>query len=161
METHQNLFTSAVEAKHSEVLKDTQTTISCVVSGLTKKLDAVTWEKPDSGGAITDGTDGYQIDVETYQGESNSQTTNLTIPAAHNGVDDVFTCVITSNEHGISEEQTTVKSDVFSKYPRNILHDMYRSSTVLLILHRKDILNSNMVNLSQNVLGKIDQFLQN
>ena len=112
------------------------------------------WEKPGSGGTITDGTDGYQIDVGTYQGVSNSQTTILTIPGAHNGADDEFTCVITSNEHGISEEQTTVKSDVFSKYPRNILHDMYRSSTVLLILHRKDILNSNMVNLSQNVLGK-------
>ena len=91
---------------------------------MTKKLDAVTWEKPDSGGAITDGTDGYLIDVGTYQGESNSQTTILTIPGAHNGADNVFTCVITSNEHGISEEQTTVKSDVFSKYPRNILHDI-------------------------------------
>ena len=105
-----------VEARHSEVLKDTQTTISCVVSGLTKKLDGVTWEKPDSGEAVTDGTDGYQIDVGTYQDESNSQTTILTIPADENEADAVFSCVITSNEQGKSDNKTAVKSDIFSKY---------------------------------------------
>ena len=112
------LCTSAVEAKHSEVLKDKQTTISCVVTGVTKKLDAVTWEKSDSGGAITDGTDGYQIDVGTYQDESNSQTTILTIPAAKNRADAAFSCVITSNEHGKSDEKTAINSDVLSKYSR-------------------------------------------
>ena len=115
---------SAVEAKHSEVLKDSQTTISCKVTGLTKRLDAVTWEKPDSGGVvITDGTDGYQIDVGTYQGESNSQTTILTIPAAENQADAVFSCVITSNEHGKSDEKTAVNSNVFSKYSRHLFQN--------------------------------------
>ena len=90
---------------------------------MTKNLDAVTWEKPDSGGAITDGTDGYQIDVGTYQGESNSQTTVLTIPAAENGADAVFSCVITSNEQGKSDEKNAVNSDVFSKYSRYIWHN--------------------------------------
>ena len=104
-----------MEAKHSEVLKDTQTTISCVVSGLTKKLDAVTWEKSNSGGAITDGTDGYQIDVGAYQDGSNSQTSILTIPAAENGADAAFTCLITSYEHGKSADRTIVNSNVFSK----------------------------------------------
>ena len=119
MEIYQNLSTLAVEAKHSEVLKETQTTISCVVTGLTKNLDAVTWEKPDSGGAITDGTDGYQIDVGTYQDESNSQTTILTIPDTSNVADAVFACVITSNEHGKLDEKTAVNSNVFSKYSRH------------------------------------------
>ena len=90
---------------------------------MTKKLDTVTWEKSDSGGAITDGTDGYQINEGTYQGVSNSQTTILTIPGAHNGADDVFTCIITSNEHGISDEKTAVISNVFSKYSRYIFHN--------------------------------------
>ena len=107
---------SAVEAKHSEVLKDSQTTISCKVSGLTKKLDAVTWEKPDSEEAITDGTDGYQIDVGTYQGESHSQTTVLTIPDAENRADAAYTCLITSNEHVKPADKTIVNSNVFSKY---------------------------------------------
>ena len=83
---------------------------------MTKKLDAVTWEKPDSGGAITDGTDRYQIDVGTYKDESNSQTTILTIPAAENGADAAFTCLITSNEHAKSAHRTIVDSNVFSKY---------------------------------------------
>ena len=82
---------------------------------MTKKLDAVTWEKPDSGGAITDGTDGYQIDVGTYEGESNSQTTVLTIPADKNGADTSYTCLTTSNEHGKSADRTIVNSNVFSK----------------------------------------------
>ena len=86
---------------------------------MTKKLDAVTWEKSDSGGAITDGTDGYLIDVGTYQDEYNSQTTILTIPAAKNVADAVFSCVLTSNEHGKSDEKTAVNSDVFSKYSRH------------------------------------------
>ena len=59
----------------------------------------------------------------TYQGESNSQTTILTIPGAHNGADAVFSCVITSNEHGKSEEKTAVNSNVFSKYSRYIFHN--------------------------------------
>ena len=83
---------------------------------MTKKLDAVTWKKPDSGGAITDGTGGYHIDVGTYQDESNSQTTVLTIPVAENEADVVYTCVITSNEHGKSADTTIVNSKVFSKY---------------------------------------------
>ena len=86
-------------------------------------MDAVTWEKPDSGGTITDGTNGYQIVDGTYQGESNSQTTVLTIPAAKNGADAVFSCVITSNEHGKLDEKTAVISNVFSKYSRHIFHN--------------------------------------
>ena len=82
---------------------------------MTKKLDAVTWEKSDSGGAITDGTDGYQIDVGTYQGVSNSQTTVLIIPAAENRADATYTCLITSNEHGKSADSKSVTSNVFGK----------------------------------------------
>ena len=112
-------FTSAVEVKHSEVLKGTQATISCVVTGLTKVLDAVAWEKPsgDGGGTISDGTDGYKIDKGTYVSSSNSQTTVLTIPDTKNTADAVYTCVITSDEHGKtvqSPEKKVVNSDVFS-----------------------------------------------
>ena len=51
----------------------------------------------------------------TYQGESNSQTTVLTIPAADNRADAAYTCLITSNEHAKSEEKTTVNSKVFGE----------------------------------------------
>ena len=108
---------SAVQAKHSEVLKDTVATISCVVNGLTKQLEAVTWKNLD--GSITHGTDvanDYQI-VEGSYG-SNSQTTVLTIPAIKNTADAVYTCVIQSDEHGKisgSEEEKAVISNVFSE----------------------------------------------
>ena len=59
------ILISAVEAKHSEVLKGTQASIACVVTGLTKALDAVAWQKPD-GAPITDQQDGYEIAEGSY-----------------------------------------------------------------------------------------------
>jgi hypothetical protein len=131
--------TSEVVAKHSEVLKDTAATISCRVNGLTKQLDAVTWEKPNSGGVITHGTalDDYQIAVWTYDPDHNSQTTVLTIPVSANGADAVYTCVIQSDEHGKTsgaEEKTNVNSNVFSEYLTNInFTRMFRSLILLLV----------------------------
>ena len=123
--------TSGVTAKGSEVFDDTQATISCEVTGLTKQLEAVTWEKPSSGGVITDNTDGYLIDVGTYDSGSNTQTTILTIPNSANGADAVYTCIIESVEHGKpsgSEETTAVNSNVFSEYlTNNNLIRMFRS----------------------------------
>ena len=101
------------------MLTNTAATLSCVVSGLTKKLDAVTWEKPSSGGVITHNTDSYQINVGTYDTASNSQTTILIIPAGANTADAVYTCVIQSDEHGntlSSPRKTDVNSNVFSGY---------------------------------------------
>ena len=112
------MVVSDVTAKHSEVLMNTQGVISCVVNGLTKQLDSVTWEKSESGGVITDGTDGYTIDVGTYDLSSESQTTVLTIPADKNNAKALYICVIQSDEHGKtsgSPEKTNVKSEVFSE----------------------------------------------
>ena len=92
-------------------------TISCVVNGLTRQLDAVVWKNSD--GAITHGTDvanDYQIEEGSHG--SNSQTTVLTIPATKNTADAVYTCVIQSVEHGKtpgSEVEETVNSNVFSE----------------------------------------------
>ena len=69
-------FYSDVEVKNSEVLRDTETTISCKITNLAEQLDTVTWEKP-GGGAITHNEDGYQIDVGIYESGSKSQTTVL------------------------------------------------------------------------------------
>ena len=98
---------------------NTQAKISCVVSGLTQPLDKVTWQKPKEEVAITDDEAGYTIDEGTYQSDSNSQTTVLTISADKNTVDSDYTCVIQSDEHGKtsrSPERTTVTSEVFSEY---------------------------------------------
>ena len=112
-------FNSDVEAKNSEVLKDTQATISCVVKGLTKQLDLVTWEKPGDV-AITNGEENFVIDMGTYDPSTKSQTTILTVPEAKNTADKIYTCVITSNEHGITSQKTSVNSNVFSKCALNL-----------------------------------------
>jgi hypothetical protein len=87
------------------------------VTGLTKQLDKVTWKNSD--GAITHDKDGYKIVDGVYEGgTSNSQTTILTVPAAKNQADSVYTCVIQCDEHGKtvgSEESENVKSNVFSE----------------------------------------------
>ena len=100
--------------KNSEVLKDTQATISCVVKGLTKQLDTVLWHKPGNV-KINDGDDGYSIAVGSWDSGTNTQTTILTIPVAENTADKVYTCIITSDEHGETAHKTDVKSNVFSK----------------------------------------------
>ena len=108
------MINSGVEAKGSEVLTNTQATISCIVNGLTKQLDTVTWEKP-SGVGITHDVDGFLIEVGTFVEGTKSQTTVLTIPAAQNTADSVYTCVITSAEHGQTSHKTDVNSNIFSK----------------------------------------------
>ena len=108
------MINSGVEAKGSEVLTNTQATISCVVKGLTKQLDSVIWEKPGSVG-ITHNVDGFLIEEGTFDVGTKSQTTVLTLPDAQNTADSVYTCVITSAEHGQSSHKTDVNSNVFSK----------------------------------------------
>ena len=96
------------------MLANTQTTISCVVNGLTKQLDTVRWEKP-GGVGITHNVDGFLILEGTFDVGTKSQTTVLTIPAAQNTADSVYRCVITSAEHGQASHKTDVKSNVFSE----------------------------------------------
>ena len=95
---------------------NTQTVLSCVITGLTGELDAVLWEKTNSGGVIVHGTDGYEIDEGTYDNETLSQTTILTIPAERNTVDSVYTCVITSLEHAKISDTVDVFLFIFSKF---------------------------------------------
>ena len=105
---------SVVEAKHSEVLKNTQATLSCVVSDLTEQLDTVVWEKPSGAGAVTNNEDGYLIEVGTYEPTTKSQTTVLTIPADKNTADSVYTCVVSYSEQEIAYK-SDVSSNVYSK----------------------------------------------
>ena len=74
------------------------------------------WQKPKSGGKITDDTDGYKIDEGTYDEASHTQTTVLTIPKSKNIADSAYTCIVHSHEHKKSEEEKVVKANVFSKY---------------------------------------------
>ena len=90
----------------------TAATISCIAGGLTRQLDDVKWTKSDNTD-ITSGLDGYTIDVGTFSGDS--QTTTLTVPAIENAQDTTYSCVITSNEHGVTDKITSAILNVFSK----------------------------------------------
>ena len=105
-------FISGVQAAHKEQLKDTEATISCIVTGLTKALDDVKWTKSDDS-PITSGTDGFTIDTGSYSG--GTQTTILTVPIAETDQDKTYKCLVTSSDHGETDKSTTVSMKVFSK----------------------------------------------
>ena len=110
-----------------EVSTNTSAQISCVVTGLTRQLNSVKWEKPNSGGVITDGTDGYKIDVGTYNDDTNSQTTVLTVPASLTDTESSsnYTCVIQSTEHGFTGPLPAKETVglVVSKYSISVTKD--------------------------------------
>ena len=82
------------------------------------------WEKPNSGGMITNGTDGYKIDDGNYiysDGEKSGQRFKsvLTIPASEVKADSNFTCVVQSREYGMYDQKEVANLFVFSKCDRD------------------------------------------
>ena len=100
-----------VEATNQEVESGVDASISCVVTGITKKLDAVIWNKDGTDVTSLPGSN-YVVSPGTY--DSNSQTTTLTVKAAANTADSTYTCVITSDEWQETLKETTVALNVFS-----------------------------------------------
>ena len=103
---------SEVNAVNKEQLTGTIARISCTVMGLTEELGLTKW------------TTSEDVDVTSLEGytvvpgslEVDTQTTTLTVPADKNNNDATYWCVITSTEHGVTEQKTEVTSKVFSKY---------------------------------------------
>jgi hypothetical protein len=94
------------------VESETEATISCVVTGITKQLDTVVWTK-DGSDVKSLPDDNFIVSTGTYK--SNSQTTTLTVKAAANTADSVYTCVITSTEWLVTNRQTAVVLNVYCK----------------------------------------------
>ena len=90
----------------------TDATVSCVISGITRQLDAVVWRKDGTDVTSLSGSN-YVVSAGTYG--SNSQTTTLTVKAAANTADSTYTCVITSNEYQETNKETLVTLNVFGK----------------------------------------------
>ena len=105
-------FVSDVQSINKEVEKDTDATVSCVITGISRKLDAVVWTK-DGTDVTALSADNYIVSPGTY--DSNSQTTTLTVKAAANTADSTFSCVITSDEWLQTNKATTVSLQVFCK----------------------------------------------
>ena len=90
----------------------TDATVSCVISGITRQLDAVIWRKDGTDVTTLSGSN-YDVSAGTYG--SNSQTTTLTVKAAANTADSTYTCAITSDEWLVTNQQTNVILNVFGK----------------------------------------------
>ena len=100
-----------VAATNKEVESGVDASISCVVTGITKELDAVIWNKDGTDVTSLPGSN-YVVSPGTY--DSISQTTTLTVKAAANTADSTYTCVITSDEWQETLKETTVALNVFS-----------------------------------------------
>ena len=102
--------------------------VSCVVTGITKKLDSVVWKK-DGTDVTTLAGSNYVVSPGTYG--SNSQTTTLTVKAAANTADSTYTCVITSEEHQETNKPTTVTLLVFCKFAEKKF-SVYQTSDLII-----------------------------
>ena len=92
----------------------TLATISCVITGITKQLDAVVWKRAGTNVKTLSETD-YTVAEGSYSSDSNSQTTTLTVQANANIADTIYTCAIDSNEHDVTNKETFVLLNVFCK----------------------------------------------
>ena len=106
------LLFSDVLPTNKEVETGTDTTISCVITGITQQLDAVVWRK--SGTDVTTLAGSYYV-VSAGSYGSNTQTTTLTVKAAANTADSSYICAITSTEYLVNNRETAVALEVFGK----------------------------------------------
>ena len=101
---------------NKEQLTGTEASISCTITGLTKKLDNVKWTTSDDA-AISSGQSGFTfVDGEFDNTAGGSQTTILTISGAQNNGDTTYNCLITSVEHVETDKKTVVMLKTFSKF---------------------------------------------
>ena len=105
-------YLSDIQPTNKEIEIGTDATLSCIITGITKQLDSVSWTK--SGTDVTTLTEdnSYVVSAGTYG--SNSQTTTLTVKAAVNTADSTYTCVVTSEEHEEINKETPVALNVYS-----------------------------------------------
>ena len=108
-----------VVGKSKEVQANKEATLSCVVSGLTRVLENVVWKKGNADvTTLTDYASNYVEDDGILNG--NSQLTTLQVRDVGN-TDTDYKCIVTSDEHGQTDVERTVKMDVFSEFIKIIL----------------------------------------
>ncbi|XP_063683571.1 uncharacterized protein LOC134818085 [Bolinopsis microptera] len=122
-----NILKLEVNAVNKEQLTGTIARISCTVTGLTEELGVTKW------------TTSEDVDVTSLEGytvvpgwlEVDTQTTTLTIPADNNNNDATYWCVITSTEHGLTDQKTEVSSKVFTvtSTPKSMTTAVYQTLT--------------------------------
>ena len=74
------------------------------------------WKKSDGTEITYDNTDGFVINDGNSGFSAGTQTTTLVVPASQTDRDKTYICLITSNEHDVTEQSATVNLKVFSEY---------------------------------------------
>ena len=75
----------------------------------------MTW-KTSGGVDVTTGKAGFTSKAGDFVAGTKSQTTTLTVAGDQNKKDETYECIVSSTEHGVTEQSTTVNLKVFSKY---------------------------------------------
>ena len=112
-------FISEVEAVSKEVKKSSQTTISCVITGLSDATATVSW-RTKTGDAVTG--ENFTPAAGTLSG--GTQTSTLLVKGPQVSEDTEYTCTVTSGKYtGSGASDTIVNLDVYGKIKYLILHD--------------------------------------
>ena len=82
--------------------------------GLTREIDAITWENED-GAVITPEMKQFEVDVGVYNDTTSSQTTSLTVKEGASAVDAFYKCVVTRDGERM---ETSVNLNVFCKFTK-------------------------------------------
>ena len=110
---------AAVEAVSKEVLVNTETVISCKITGITEPM-SIEWS------GFTEGSN-FDAKQGSHDPNSNSQTGTLTVKSDAVKSDLTYTCSVSSSTNKNSAVKTTdVYLNVYGKNRRKVtIHDMY------------------------------------
>ena len=113
-------FISEVEAVSKEVKKGSESTISCVITGLSEATATVSW-RSSTGDAVTG--DNFTPAVGTQAG--GKQTSTLLVKGPQISIDTAYTCTVSSGTLIASESSDTIVNlDVYGKIQyRDLLLD--------------------------------------
>ena len=112
-------FFSEVAAVSREVLKATEETISCVISGLSDATATVSWITK-TGDEVT----GENFTPAQGTQAGGTQTSTLLVKGPAVSIDTPYTCRVTSGSITASaSSDTVVNLDVYGKIQDRVLHD--------------------------------------
>ena len=102
---------SGVQAPLKEEVINHYAILTVTLTGLIQPATNIQWLKPD-GSAITGGVEGYTITIGRLNGAT--QVTMLDIPEVLNTGDAVYTCRVSSVEHGVENRDIAVSLNVLT-----------------------------------------------
>lgn len=103
---------SDIQASDVEKERGKDMNITCTAMGISKQLDSVVWKRDNV--VVSDiSNQTFSVDVGTFDGNSNDQTTTLTVFADANTGDFMYSCIITANEWVEINNETVIDQKVF------------------------------------------------